>query len=361
MSPTMAITNRPSLSFNWADDDDDDFDYESWKSTADISAPTIESLPSLQLPALRDEPSFITSCSVTESVTWTASKECRPSAPTHETTDWRCGKAVLSWRATAELPNLPAYSEMSGWTNGVISTGKRVNYALNWANMKAHGGYNCKLPVQFRGSRLRKVEFGEQKEVVEVKKTDTTIALEQNTLEKSVSESHGTKDAHDTSIVDSSTHHLVTPSNTAHSSPPTLDMSEPVHFTDEGYCSDSSPPISPTLSAREKFLDAPIDTTQVGISPVATFIEGSRRYGSQNTLKSDQEGDIILASRSELEDSINASPDLKHINQSSGILTCISSAAATGWFLLSQVPWTTVAIVTAGIVVGTAMHLARRH
>ena len=43
-----------SRKFDWADDDDDDFDLDSWNATADTSAPTAAELGPLQVPPTGD-------------------------------------------------------------------------------------------------------------------------------------------------------------------------------------------------------------------------------------------------------------------------------------------------------------------
>ncbi|EFQ88907.1 hypothetical protein PTT_15019 [Pyrenophora teres f. teres 0-1] len=48
-STTTTALGCNSRKFNWADDDEDDFDFETWKASADTSAPTPEELGSLQL------------------------------------------------------------------------------------------------------------------------------------------------------------------------------------------------------------------------------------------------------------------------------------------------------------------------
>ncbi|KAF1832970.1 hypothetical protein BDW02DRAFT_580758 [Decorospora gaudefroyi] len=49
---TVATSNRK---FNWADDDEDDFDFDAWKAMVDTSAPSVNDLGPLQLPATEDD------------------------------------------------------------------------------------------------------------------------------------------------------------------------------------------------------------------------------------------------------------------------------------------------------------------
>ncbi|KAH6882585.1 hypothetical protein BKA58DRAFT_464525 [Alternaria rosae] len=51
-SDTVASNSRK---FNWADDDDDEFDLNSWNATADTSAPTADELGPLQVPPTGDD------------------------------------------------------------------------------------------------------------------------------------------------------------------------------------------------------------------------------------------------------------------------------------------------------------------
>ncbi|KAA8622793.1 hypothetical protein PtrV1_04099 [Pyrenophora tritici-repentis] len=41
---TIGMTSTASRKFNWADDDEDDFDLDTWKASADTSAPKAEEM-----------------------------------------------------------------------------------------------------------------------------------------------------------------------------------------------------------------------------------------------------------------------------------------------------------------------------
>jgi hypothetical protein len=60
MASSLPISNRPSK-FNWADDDEDEWDFDTWKATADTSAPALDSLPQLQLPIEQDDTPYVVS------------------------------------------------------------------------------------------------------------------------------------------------------------------------------------------------------------------------------------------------------------------------------------------------------------
>lgn len=161
---TLTISTKPSK-INWADDEEDDFDFETWKSTADTSAPDLSSLPPLQLPSSSPdtEPTY-TSFTAGESAPWADSTSAPlPPPPPPPKIDWsnvdfRCAKPMLAWRAVEKAPGAPAYSEMGDcW-------GRRVGYSGMWAGMKAGSGWDCRGTVLFRGSKLRMGEVVEEDE-----------------------------------------------------------------------------------------------------------------------------------------------------------------------------------------------------
>jgi hypothetical protein len=161
MPEALSMSYRP-LSKSWAEDDDDDFDLEAWKSTADTSAPSATSLPPLQLPAAKTEPSFtITIPAKTPDSDPVFKCELTPArlAP-FQCQEVESAKFRLVHRALADLPAPSAYLEMSNW--GVE---KRSCYSANWNRMKVAGGWDCRDVAMFRTSGLRYEESREREEI----------------------------------------------------------------------------------------------------------------------------------------------------------------------------------------------------
>ncbi|CAO2655043.1 Nn.00g117760.m01.CDS01 [Neocucurbitaria sp. VM-36] len=171
------ISNRPSSSFNWADDDEDDFDFECWQATADTSAPTIKDLGPLQLPPTDDDPHFtVISPPATNNSAALSAIDQSPCVGTSlqdqqscdegqvHVPDWQREEAhaCLVHRALKESSDAPAYCEMSFYDDWSLSPYKRVNYTQNWNRMKANSGFDCRRPVQFRLSALRQVTFADE-------------------------------------------------------------------------------------------------------------------------------------------------------------------------------------------------------
>jgi hypothetical protein len=334
MSSTMTIPSRPSTSLSWADDDEDDFDFEAWKSTADISAPSFETLPPLQLPTAEPEPSFTT----TVSSSWVAVEPNQVSDPDCETS---FGKSVLLCRLMADKLDAPAYPEMSAWGKE-----KRVSYAANWVRMKLYGRWGFRTTVLFRPSGLCQVEFCEQEEVVDtqaielvgedgdgakIREPGMAICLEEAFVEE------------------------VQLSTTPPGSPSSLKLITsftPIRTPDEGYYSDTSPPISPTLPISQEALDSSICTAHVGMSPVK---ENNQKHGRHDSF------DVFRSLESEhIGTSKDTSPDLPYIDGNPTFSTYLCNTVETGWFLISQLPWTSLAMTVAGAVAGGLMHMARQ-
>ncbi|KAF1846432.1 uncharacterized protein K460DRAFT_406637 [Cucurbitaria berberidis CBS 394.84] len=180
---TATLSNRPSRSFNWADDEEDDFDFESWKATADTSAPSIKDLTPLQLPPSEDESQFtVTKLELSkEHASSTVSGEFpllddtsstvqQPSDGEAEVTgeaEWQCAHDQLVCRALQDSSDMPAYGEMSYYDEYNPSPHKRANYTQNWNQMKANSGLDCRRPVLYRSSSLRQVFFFEEDEITE--------------------------------------------------------------------------------------------------------------------------------------------------------------------------------------------------
>jgi hypothetical protein len=169
------MSSRPA-SRSWADDDEDDFDLEAWKSTADTSAPSATSLPPLQLPTTEVEPSFtmtVPAPAPTPGLAPTFKPESSATALAafHQAQDIEAAKITLLNRALADWPDAPAYPEMNNY-----GADRRSGYSANWKRAKVAGGWDCRGVVMFRASGLRHMQVcqTEEKETVPV----TTIALE---------------------------------------------------------------------------------------------------------------------------------------------------------------------------------------
>jgi hypothetical protein len=313
MSTTMTISNTTttSIKINWADDDSDDFDFEAWKVTADISAPSIGSLPPLQIPVneSEDEPFYTSTTNTT--APWTTNEPTRDEYKLAlETTDWRCGASTLAWRATSKVPDRPAYVEMSAWDNGVICAWNRVQYSRNWKCWKVGAGADCRRTAQFRSTTLKEVDTHEVDEV-EVDVASTTAPVI-----------------------------------------PPLTI-----IVDEGYYSDTSSLDSPTFRfcTSQEDVDIPVSTTQIGLGTATKFVR-HRRVDSQNALKkitkareADSDGGVVVEESQHIVFDVSGGED--------ETLENISTRAATkDWYYT----WTTAALITTGIILSGSMYLMRK-
>jgi hypothetical protein len=342
------MTTQTRSNFNWADDDEDDFDFESWKATADTSAPTADSLPPLQLLASEIEPAFATTFSSSNEIApWAVSEPNHVSTPdAHlQTTDWRCAKPLLAWRAMQDTPDAPAYPELSAWDNGVSSPGYRVQYSQHWKNWKVNAGVDCRFPALLRGSRLKEVEMAEEEELEIL--PDMVVDLNPELPLDSDDTSQDAQDARSTTTTDS--------------------------VLDEGYYSDESRLPSPTDSTFQKDLDAPASITCVGLSTATKFAKHSR-LDSMDALKEitivyedtiddgavtedvqDNPSVVRLAGEDE---SLKAAvvPGFTPVDLNSRLF----KAVTMGWSYLPAVPWTTATVLTSGIALVSAMHMWRK-
>ncbi|KAH7356105.1 hypothetical protein BKA66DRAFT_596232 [Pyrenochaeta sp. MPI-SDFR-AT-0127] len=174
MSSTT-VSKHPSSSFNWADDEEDDFDLESWKATTDTSAPTIEDLGALQIPLADDGAHLIVTGLNNIKPETSAIEEhiagivdlpllevpAESEGLTPEDLDWQCAQAhgCLVSRALNDDSDAPAYPELSYYCDLSPSPYIRNQYTQNWNRMKADSGLDCRRTVQFRPSRLQQVVF----------------------------------------------------------------------------------------------------------------------------------------------------------------------------------------------------------
>jgi hypothetical protein len=151
---TLPVSCLPSK-FNWADDEDEEFDFEAWKANADIAAPAASSLPPLQVAHEEDkEPAYVaTVTTYTPTIIQPEPVQEAESAPSSESDDshWTpyTAQRCLSWRAINDNESItPAYPNMS-WGSSV-----RRNYASQWMQMKVRAGADCRYPLQYRFSKL---------------------------------------------------------------------------------------------------------------------------------------------------------------------------------------------------------------
>lgn len=139
---------------------------------------------------------------------------------------------------------------------------------------------------------------------------------------------------------------------------------------DEGYFTDASisPPLSPTL-------------TSIGLAPAATFAKPARKHqrrDSQQTLDGDSTSsgassvvdedveDIRLeycapvVSLEDTEDRQDAATFGSKDADLAPILAENSGTSTTGWYKALSMSWTTVALITAGVLAGGAMCVGQR-
>jgi hypothetical protein len=262
-----------------------------------------------------------------------------------QTTDWRCAKPLLAWRAMQDTPDAPAYPELSAWDNGVSSPGYRVQYSQHWKNWKVNAGVDCRFPALLRGSRLKEVEMAEEEELEIL--PDMVVDLTPELPLDSDDTSQDAQDARSTTTTDS--------------------------VLDEGYYSDESRLPSPTDSTFQKDLDAPASITCVGLSTATKFAKHSR-LDSMDALKEitivyedtiddgavtedvqDNPSVVRLAGEDE---SLKAAvvPGFTPVDLNSRLF----KAVTMGWSYLPAVPWTTATVLTSGIALVSAMHMWRK-
>ncbi|KAH4900783.1 hypothetical protein HBI80_154060 [Parastagonospora nodorum] len=329
MSPTMTYApTTPIPKSTWADDDDDEFDFDTWLATADTSAPLPSSLPPLQLPAADEDEMPFTSTFST-SAPWADSPPNSDTPKPLKTTDWRCGKAMLAWRATQKAPGLPAYVEMSGWDNGVGCEWSRVQYSQHWGNWKVGVGADCRWTAMFKGSLLANVEMVEEEEKVvgEMDAAPNGVGM-------------------DTPLTITTT----------------TDALKTLRIPDEGYYTDDSPLVSPTDGASEEGVEVSISTSQVGLATLKKFTR-HLRVDSQYALKETKKENEI-----EIDDGEVAKEGQEiasaGVGGDGGLLDDISihlsGAAVKSWYYMASQPWTIAGAITSSIVIGGSIYLLRR-
>lgn len=321
-----AINNRPSSTRNWADDDDDDFDFDSWKATADTSAPTMADLPPLQRAPTELDLSFTVDYGKTanETAPWVEPKEqpveVKPVKHDPSTYDWSWGKPTLANRfVNGRVVDKPAYRGMSGYDGGKPYDHKRVNYSIHWSQFKANAGVDCKLPVQWLHSPLRAINMAYP---------DIFDDLDLGGFFEFWLENVGIE---------------------------VTSKSEP--FQDEGYISEDSPPISPTLASFDETADPPPPTSASAVILTASNIKAAtfrpkhrRAVDSMDLIDTNIIDDLASIPL----------PEVKYIDQTHTVTTYITNTLATGWFLMSFISWTTTGIIVADTLAAATVHLTRR-
>ncbi|KAH9882240.1 hypothetical protein J1614_001412 [Plenodomus biglobosus] len=161
---SSSLYYRPSSSCNWADDEDDNFDFDAWKANADTSAPSVSELGPLQ-PALSEEeyvafvtehaPFMTVEAADTDNTPAPAvSSTCNPAIVSE---DVQLARDAILYRALGEVPDAPAYPEMSFYHYPDLNRQQRTSYTSNWNHYKANNGFDCRRTVLFRPSPLRQV------------------------------------------------------------------------------------------------------------------------------------------------------------------------------------------------------------
>ncbi|KAF2829094.1 hypothetical protein CC86DRAFT_453800 [Ophiobolus disseminans] len=225
---TFTLTRSTHTS--WADDDDDDFDFDTWKATADLSAPTPISLPPLQLSRKQEETPYSVHLP-TEAAPWARIQDASPIRHQPTNFDDLSGFEETALRAMRDCVGAPPHTDLSSWDDGTASPRERMNYARNWRRVKVDLGWDC------RGvAMLVKTKLGEA-ETVEEEFTTTTLA--------------DLPSDEDAGVEGEALPELMPDEGV-----------KPIVVLDEGYYSDVSAPLSPTLSAPEEGVSA----TQVDLS-----------------------------------------------------------------------------------------------
>ena len=173
------MSDRPSTPFKWADDDEDDFDFESWKATADTSMPCIAELGPLQYLSAEEEIDllFHTSGSESSEDSNTVSSEEHDAAPplelpkSQEVLDNEAAEAhqCTAFYSLNREPDRPTYPEMSFYPDRSCSPEVRVNYASNWKQYKVDSRLDRRREMLFRPSKLRHVAHVDDEDPLDIK------------------------------------------------------------------------------------------------------------------------------------------------------------------------------------------------
>ncbi len=197
---SSTFNSRPSTPINWADDDEDDFDFDAWKATVDNSAPTVQDLGPLQPTLAQEEesPFSLSVSKVANEPTARAATEdqaadtdglreepqepvATANAPDAADSDWTpSAEQIYEWQCTQardwllklalkKAPDVPAYPEVSMYSDGTLSPDVRIDYVRNWNYIKSLRATKCRSVIyQYRTSRLRQVTFAYDEEIGDV-------------------------------------------------------------------------------------------------------------------------------------------------------------------------------------------------
>ncbi|KAF2129338.1 hypothetical protein P153DRAFT_385549 [Dothidotthia symphoricarpi CBS 119687] len=377
------ISNRPSSTFNWADDESDDFDLTTWKATADTSAPTAESLgPLLPIPSLDETENLHTIPPTAAAAAARAAPPSRPApcvvvnqlpaAPqallSPDSSRWLCASPKAAWAFLAENERCgaPAYPELSFYENGVPIPWKRKNYAANWRDAKVRCGRDCRRMAMVRGSGLRWVvgcyedeEVGDwedwedwEEDVLELQCDDGEEDEEELLLMPEYSPSVNPADGGVVEVSLLSFDLETRESDGVFKGDLDAGVIELDGATLAGAVTDTDAEVS---------VESDVEASATGTSLVrndsmevltAEDKQSKPVDSTVDTTTYTPEADIVAP--------MTTSPDLEYTTPHPGFTTYLSNTLATAYFCLSSLPWKTAGIVAAGAVTGAVIYAARR-
>jgi hypothetical protein len=380
----VSPTNR-----NWADDDEDDWDFETYMATADKSAPTIDDLGPVQLalPAV-DEYVVLPAPAPTP-------VKSRIDYSMVDSDRW----PTVAWAVAADWSSSnrrPAYVELSqDYENGCASPHVRKNYHSAWLNTKLTMGVTMKLPAMMRSSPLQQsMTWAEDSEDEYIKEAGVVAPtmLSPTLLYDSHSDEEQdevvTPPASPTMVrvlgkevqveeVSDSTHIFVWTDAYAEQYDPVtaaIDMAtgeEDVlyDFSDFSYISDyldindilgdtvrveavKAPPT--IIENRAVSVEAAHPDTSTAKPRIEDPAAEYKHLRQDNHERAALSGDFTP-----LVAPLAPTPDVKHRTDIPKT-SLVWETLATGWFALSSVPWGRIAVAAAGALVDTAIFMARR-
>jgi hypothetical protein len=317
--PSLPISNKPS-NFVWADDEEDDWDFDTHTATTDNSAPTLDSLPPLQVSSTEEETTYAVYSSPTSVVE--AAPEDTPPLQYNAPVYYHPGDGnIMTARTLIQDRHhaRPAYPDMSSYEDGMLEPSRTVSYSSNWQHTKIRCGWDGREIALLRISKLCQVD---------TIKVDTTTADEIEEIPRT------------DSCIDSDT----------------LDPIEPICTGDEGYYTDSSRPTSPSSPTSQERLSISCCATQVGIALAMSFFS-LRGSPSQKTIEIDDEPLDAITSPPTTE---RPAQDIDIIDEKPGLSTPSSRAAVMSWLFATNTTLITTAFVATGLLAGTGMYLVRR-
>ena len=339
---SLPISDKPSK-FNWADDDKDDWDFETYCATTKISAPTLDSLPPLQLSPAQDDTSYgiYSSATTTEEAKEAVTEDTTPTQ--NESSDFYPGNgnATVAWRHINDRDDARlAYTYMSYYDDGSPSPFKRERYSFHWKGTKAALGWDGRKTALLWPSKLAQVE----------------------TIESDITTTQDAQDAQ--SPVEEPTHaedeDVDVPRNDSCIDSDMLDLLEPVCTGDEGYYTDSSRSTSPASPKTEEKLRASYCATKVGISPALPLF-ALRCIPAQQAVEKEEDEldgiDYILTFPTLTE---KPAQGIDIVDEKSDFSAPSSQATALSWLCAANTSLITTAFMATGILAGAGMYLARR-